>query len=177
VKGESTLLELPLEPGNVIYTPLSDVHDKELLGFLDHWRSLPKTDGFPSHSDLDLRLIRRGLPHVHAYDVISPSTFRIRLLGTAMTRLAGCDYTGHVLEVTSKDLRESRTAGILQEVYIARQPILTNVYGGVIDGAHFVHLESVWLPFRGEDGTFSRIVAMSAESPLVEFQDATSAAG
>jgi len=166
-----------VEPGNIIYTPISDVHDTELKGFLEHWRSLPKIDGFPSHSDIDLRLIRRGLPYVHSYDVLGPLTFRIRLLGTAMTRLAGRDYTGHVLEVTSKEVRESRTAGILQEVYIAKQPILTNVYGGVLDGANFVHLESLWLPFRGEDGTFSRIVAMSAESPLVEFQDATSAAG
>ncbi len=166
-----------MEPGNVIFTPLSNVNDKELLGFLDHWRSLPKADGFPSHADIDLRLIRRGLPYVHAYDVLSPSTFRIRLLGTAMTRLAGGDFTGRVLEVTAKDARDSRTAGILQEVYIAKQPILTNVYGGVLDGAHFVHLESLWLPFRGEDGSFSRIVAMSAESPLVEFQDTASAAG
>lgn len=166
-----------MEPGNVIYTPLSDVHDKELLGFLDHWRSLPRTDGFPSHADIDLRLIRRGLPHVHAYDVLGPSTFRVRLLGTAMTRLAGGDFTGRVLEVTAEDIRDSRTAGILQEVLIAKQPILTNIYGGVLDGAHFVHLESLWLPFLGEDGTFSRIVAMSAESPLVEFRDAASAAG
>lgn len=166
-----------MEPGNVIYTPLSDVHDNELKGFLDHWRSLPKVDGCPSHADLDLRLIRRGLPYVHGYDVIGPSTFRIRLLGTAMTRLAGGDYTGRILEVTAEDVRDNRTAGILQEVYAARLPILTNVFGGVIDGAHFVHLESLWLPFRGEDGTFSRIVAMSAESPLVEFQDAESAAG
>ena len=166
-----------MEPGNIIYTPISDIHDAELKGFIDHWLTLPKTDGFPDHADLDLRRIRRGLPYVHAYDVLGPATFRIRLLGTAMTRLAGCDYTGRVLEVTSKEVRESRTAGILQEVYIARQPVLTNVFGGVIDGAHYVHLESLWLPFRGEDGSFSRIVAMSAESPLVEFQDAASSAG
>jgi hypothetical protein len=166
-----------VEPGNIIYTPISDIHDAELKGFIDHWRTLPKTDGFPDHADIDLRRIRRGLPHVHAYDVIGPSTFRVRLLGTAMTRLAGGEFTGHVLEVTSKDPRESRTAGILHEVFIAKQPILTNVYGGVIDGAHFVHLESLWLPFRGEDGAFSRIVAMSAESLLVEFQDVASPAG
>ena len=165
-----------MEPGNIIYTPISGIHDHELKGFIDHWRTLPKTDGFPDHAELDLRKIRRGLPHVHAYDVMGPSTFRIRLLGTAMTRLAGCDYTGRVLEVTAEDVRDSRTAGILQDVYIAKQPILTNVYGSVLDGAHFVHLETLWLPFRGEDGAFSRIVAMSAESPLVEFQDAASAA-
>lgn len=174
---ESARLEFSVQPGNVIYSPLSDVQDDELKGFLEHWRSLPKTDGFPSHADIDLRLIRRGLPYVHGYDVIGPSTFRIRLLGTAMTRLAGGDYTGRILEVTAEDVRDSRTAGILQEVHVARLPILTNVYGGVLDGARFVHLESLWLPFRGEDGSFSRIVAMSAESPLVEFQDAESAAG
>ncbi len=166
-----------MEPGNIIYTPISDIQDDELKGFIDHWRTLPKTDGFPDHADLDLRKIRRGLPYVHAYDVIGPATFRIRLLGTAMTRLAGGDYTGRVLEVTAEDLRDSRTASILQEVCIARQPILTNVFGGVIDGARFVHLETLWLPFRSEAGALSRIVAMSAESPLVEFQDAASAAG
>lgn len=166
-----------MEPGNIIHTPISDLHDDELKGFIDHWRTLPKTDGFPDHADLDLRKIRRGLPHVHAYDVISSCEFRIRLFGTAMTRLAGGDFTGRVLKVTAEDERERRTASILQEVCLAKSPILTNVHGGVIDGAHFVHLESLWLPFRGEDGTFSRIVAMSAESPLVELQDAALAAG
>ena len=166
-----------MEPGNIIYTPLSDIHDAELKGFIDHWRTLPKTDGFPDHADLDLRRIRRGLPHVHAYDVISSSEFRVRLLGTAMTRLAGGDYTGRVLKVTAEDARDRRTASILQEVCVARSPVLTNVYGGALDGAHFVHLESLWLPFRSENGPLSRIVAMSAESPLVEFQDAASAAG
>lgn len=166
-----------MEPGNIIYTPISDIHDAELKGFIDHWRTLPKTDGFPDHADLDLRRIRRGLPYVHAYDVISSSEFRVRLLGTAMTRLAGGDYTGRVLKVTAEDVRDRRTASILQEVCIARSPVLTNVYGAVLDGAHFVHLESLWLPFRSEAGALSRIVAMSAESPLVEFQDAASAAG
>ncbi len=164
-----------MEPGDVIYTPISEVNAPGLRGFLDHWRTLPKTDGFPTHADLDLRVIKRGLPHVHAYDILSSNEFRIRLLGTAMTRLAGGDYTGRVLSVTAEDIRDRRTAMILQEVCAARSPVLTNVYGGVIDGAHFVHLESLWLPFRGEDGAFSRIVAMSAESPLVEFQDAVPA--
>lgn len=164
-----------MEPGDVIYTPISEVNAPVLRGFLDHWRSMPKTNGFPSHAELDLRAIKRGLPHVHAYDIISSSSFRIRLLGTAMTRLAGGDYTGRVLSATAEDIRERRTAIILQEVCAARSPVLTNVYGSVIDGAHYVHLESLWLPFLGEDGTFSRIVAMSAESPLVEFQDAVPA--
>ena len=64
-----------MEPGDVIYTPISEVNAPGLRGFLDHWRTLPKTDGFPSHADLDLRVIKRGLPHVHAYDILS-SNFR-----------------------------------------------------------------------------------------------------
>lgn len=70
-----------------------------LRGLRDYWRDLRGARAMPSRADIDPAHIPSLLPYVFLVDVAgTPPVFRYRLIGTEITKMAGRDATGCLLD-------------------------------------------------------------------------------
>src|SRR5689334_19522693 len=81
----------------IVERPLSDVRSKRIAAALAYWTLKKGERQFPARADLIPREMKEFLQNVHLYDVVDDTTFRVRLLGTAMINAVGKEMTGSII--------------------------------------------------------------------------------
>lgn len=88
--------------------------DHAALGSLyQYWDKLRQDRPMPARADLDPADIPRLLPNLMVIEVVPPSRFRYRLLGTELVRRFGSNPTGHFTD----EVLEGAHGAFVNEVY------------------------------------------------------------
>ena len=97
-----------------------------------YWRSLSSETRLPSRRDIDtIKIGPATLPHVALIDVLrdDDTRFRYRLLGGAVIRIFGQDYTNRYIDELGLGEVFDRISDFYGTVCVGRQPLL-------LDGAY-----------------------------------------
>lgn len=100
-----------------------DAAAKAHQGVFSYWASLRRDGRLPARADIDPARLKKLLPTVSLTDVLDgPLDYRIRLAGTALYPVYGCEITGKGL----RDIYSRETAGYwrteLDKVVRLRRP-------------------------------------------------------
>lgn len=125
----------------------------------------------PRRDDLSLKQLARFLPHLHLFEVLGPQHFRVRLCGTSMARVLGCDSTGSELTAENDDDLSCRTMTVVRRVLDARAPVLVFTERGAAVGTQIHSVESIWLPLSMDGVGVDQILSAAAVTVLPEFAE------
>ncbi|WP_374370666.1 PAS domain-containing protein [Dongia sp.] len=79
---------------------------ERVAAFHDYWLGLGRDGGLPPRAALDPADMRPLLPYVMIIDLEGEADFRVRyrLVGTAVAKFSGLDFTGHYLDQLDFDV-------------------------------------------------------------------------
>lgn len=161
-----------MRPGSIIYRSVSSVNEDIHAKCLGYWEARRSDRRWPARSDIDPVDLKRHLPWLHMYDIWENGGFRVRLMGSAMVKLAGEDLTGLTGGPDDKDAKVKRAAEVLAKVTATGEPVLTHVEDSVLPGARFQQLDTLWLPLSDDGETIDVVLAVTAAQEILDFVDA-----
>lgn len=160
-----------MQPGPIIYrsatSPQEEIHAK----CLRYWEARRNDRRWPARADIDPGDLKRHLPWLHMYDIWENGGFRVRLMGSAIVKLAGEDLTGLAGGPGDKDAKVKRAAEVLAKVVATGEPVVTHVEGSVLPGARFHQLDTLWLPLSDDGETIDVVLAATAAQEIFDFVD------
>jgi hypothetical protein len=102
----------------------SPISDELIRSAYDYWLRKRGARAMPSRTDIDPSEITKLLPHVMLVDVLGPSLYRYRLVGTKCAFGHGIDVTGRTLEEALKDAEyRTHVCGLYDECVNERRPV------------------------------------------------------
>jgi hypothetical protein len=122
----------------------------------EYWLGKNRDNRPPTRADLDPPLeIPRLLPNIYIMDMIEEG-FRARVIGSEITRRAGRDNTGRMLDpVTMQDRAVPAYAILLRRVVETQAPLIYSAGRGSV--ARFAAI-GLLLPLMGQDETVEMIL-------------------
>ncbi|MGH6934127.1 MAG: PAS domain-containing protein [Dongiaceae bacterium] len=97
-----------------------------LRAVADYWRGKKRDRAMPSRADIDPVELRLLLPNIYLLDVLGPSRYRYRLIGTMIAERLKADATGR--DVDDKLFGENAPAIVQMYDHVANHgsPVLNN---------------------------------------------------
>jgi hypothetical protein len=135
---------------NPVRPPFTDPLLEEALLY---WRGKAADRPMPSRANLDPVEMPKLLPHVMLIDVVAPSRYRFRLIGTAIADEQGLNVTGSdVGEVLTGVQLRNHVVALLDECVRERRPLYSECLffsseGGLVER----HTKRLFLPLS-QDG-------------------------
>lgn len=132
--------------------------NSKLIGLEKAWVAFKNQGLLPSRSHFDARTLKPWLPHVALIDVVGEAPrFRIHLMGTAVVRCAGGDFTGKWID---ECVSESDRANVLQpfaDCLNSRAQVWSNkIY--LVSGHFRMLVHRVYLPCASDGQTIDGFV-------------------
>lgn len=162
-----------MQPGPIIYRSATSVHDEIHAKCLRYWEARRNDRRWPAPDSVVTDDLTRHLPWLHMYDIWENGGFRVRLMGSAIVKLAGEDLTGLAGGPDDKDAKVKRAAEVLAKVVAMGEPVVTHVEGSVLPGARFQQLDTLWLPLSDDGETIDVVLAATAAQEIFDFVDAS----
>jgi hypothetical protein len=145
---------------------ITSVNLQQTLGY---WFTARGSREFPERADIDPTDIPRLLPHVVLTDVFhDPLRFRYRLIGTAVTAMAGRDATGRWLDEELYGENLDRMLWAYRKCVDDRAPVAVREQIQFAD-RDWIVIEAVLLPLGSQGGRIDVILsAVDTIDPSVE---------
>lgn len=129
-----------------------------LRALRDHWLALKGKRAMPSRADIEPTDIPALLPHIVLVDVFgAPPAFRYRLIGTAVTKIAGRDATGRILDETLYGANTDRVLRTYRETVADRSPKAVREIVQFVD-KDWIKTEVLLMPLSGDGRTIDMII-------------------
>lgn len=102
----------------------SPISDELIRSVYDYWLRKCGARAMPSRADIDPSEIRALLPQIMLVDVLGPSRYRYRLVGTKCAFSHGVDMTGRMLDEAFKDpAYQAHVIGLYDQCVNERRPL------------------------------------------------------
>ena len=127
-----------------------------------YWRALPRIGLMPRKTDISPAHLRNILARLVMLKLVSPSEFRLTLVGTDHVDMVGQELTGaNYLDLVP----EQRRAETVKRMWAAISHPVANhfIYRMIARTGRVVTCETLHLPLADEDGTPRYILAVSPE--------------
>jgi len=131
---------------------MGTISDPRLQEAYDYWERKASLRGLPSRLDIDPVEIPRLLPHLMLVDVLPPSQYRYRLIGTEIAAAQGMNATGkYVHEMLKDDGYRAYVLDLYDSVVRDRRAIYTeSVFLSMRDGATERNTKRLMLPLSSD---------------------------
>lgn len=127
----------------------------------NYWFSLCPEGGLPLVGQFDLIEFPQHAPWIAIVDVLDQGKdFRLRMVGTKVTRVFGGDITGSALSEGGRQFVEERIGKIYRYVHYTGGPIWGGGRVGNIDGRAGFESAACLLPLVDEKGEMAQIIHM-----------------
>ena len=162
-----------LEEWYQICDPTLAFTDSSYLEMLDLWRAKAGARKMPNRSDMTLRDLKGVLRHLLILERVeqNPSRFRIRLIGTSLTSLAG-DHTGKMVDeiLPAEDLH--RLTQCWDLVLDVEQPLrfLGRVH---LEGKEYLTAENLYVPLANDNEEPAFVLGLCRYTPRNRDVEAT----
>jgi len=149
--------------------------DPILGGVLAHWLALRADRQMPRRADIIPRHITRLLPHLQMIDVVPNGSdggnrFRHRLIGTKITSVTGCDYTGKYFDEVLSGVRLRNALDVLRWIVSHQRPVFLRMHFRTLADTDLV-VNRIYLPLSDNDADVNVILCAA------NFQSSVSEAG
>lgn len=137
-------------PDGLEIDPRLDCISPRLSDMRDYWRAKCAGRAMPARADIVVTEIPHLMPAVFLADVVARGEdFRIRLVGTALTRMAGRDDSGKLTsEIPAGELCR-RLVWSMRWVTARARPLRTHAAHTALPGQEYLQGESLVLPLSG----------------------------
>lgn len=96
--------------------------DARLVALHAYWRAKAGDRDMPSRAEIDPAELKPLLPHIVLLDVLGVGDYRIRLMGEAIVRFVGGNFTGKDSVAGMEPEAIARLRGVLDAVVASRAP-------------------------------------------------------
>lgn len=132
-----------------------------LRGLLEYWMSIHPGDRMPGRQDFDPLAVPRALPNMVLTDVErEPFRFRVRLMGTAVVKAMGDDFTGRYLDEVWPDSSDQPLIAHRVEVAGSGLPNYRHGVSPTKFRLDFLPVERIFLPFAADGREVDMILSM-----------------
>jgi hypothetical protein len=132
---------------------------------LNLWRSKAGDRPMPKRSDMTLRDLKDFLRHILIFERIglAPSRYRVRLIGTSLTPMAG-DHTGKMIDEILPVEHLPRWVGCGDLILDGGQPM--RFIGRVhLEGKEYLNAENLYVPLANDNGEPTFVMGLCRYSP------------
>lgn len=133
-----------------------------LKSLLAYWQSKCDAGRLPSRADIDPLELRNLLPYIYLIDVITPTRFRIRLLGEEHVTIYGPGVVGKVID----DIFPPEAAVEFNRLYSAvvrrREPVLNRGQVTWLRNREWMKYEGLHAPLASDGAVIDTIFGAGA---------------
>jgi hypothetical protein len=162
-------LPTPIERWVSAETDLADIPDR-LRTLAQYWLATRGDDDIPSRHKFDPSAVKSILPNLMMLGLERMdgklAAVRIRLMGTALVRAYGRDWTGQTSQECDRPEHLDSHLQRMQNILENRRPLYWRQWS-LARGCEDLFAERLFCPLAGEDGSVTRIV-MIIEFPGME---------
>lgn len=134
-----------------------------LKTLLEYWQSKCGQGGrLPSRADIDPLELRNLLPYVYLIDVITPTRFRIRLLGEEHVAIYGPGVVGKVIDDIFPPAAATEFNRLYSAVVRRREPVLNRGQVTWLRNREWMHYEGLHAPLSTDGSTIDCIFGAGA---------------
>jgi hypothetical protein len=146
--------------------PTLAFEDAQSQNFLALWREKAGGRAMPRRSDMTPRDLKNVLPNLVVFERVSenPSRYRWRLVGTAVTKVAGHENTGKTFEETVPPQHMERWVSCCDLVLDGGQPLrfLGRVH---LQERSYLHAENLFVPLANDNDVPSFVMGLCRYTP------------